>query len=93
MAGHYDVDQVNEIVREEVAEALAEARRWIPVEERLPEDGVPVVVWYELSGIALGRCCLGDPVFWETKEPLTRHPAGLGRVTHWQPLPPPPEEP
>lgn len=57
---------------------------WIPVSERLPEDGVRVIVY--LDGIYPYQhidCRYG-------KGWLTERLTGM-TVTHWQPLPPPPE--
>ena len=64
---------------------------WISVKERLPEDGVNVLAWDRLHDpherIAfVGRpASLGSVPIWYTEDD------NFLKVTHWQPLPPPPE--
>ena len=64
---------------------LEEKQRWIPVSERLPEDGKPVwvcTIWNEQhSGNLTDDCWTG--LFRDFRE---------GEVTHWMPLPELPEE-
>lgn len=59
---------------------------WIPVEERLPEDGVAVLVWIPASG-----CWIGERyhLYWMLNDECA---AGDQGITHWMPLPEPPEE-
>jgi len=66
------------------------ARRWIPVEERLPTAGEEVLSFSENYGHVVARLDGGK---WyaihtdtETGEPWIRE-----EVTHWMPLPEPPE--
>ena len=67
-------------------------RRWIPVEERLPEDRSDVLVvayWHERWGAYMGWCA-PERAAWSVH-------VGIGdrsdiAVTHWMPLPEPPEE-
>ena len=65
---------------------LEEKQRWIPVSERLPEDGKPVwvcTIWNEQhSGFLIDGVWGG--LFRDFRE---------GEITHWMPLPPNPESP
>lgn len=78
------------LVAKECAELLE--RRWIPVEERLPEDRSDVLVvayWHERWGVYMGWCA-PERAKWSVH-------VGIGdrddvAVTHWMPLPEPPEE-
>ena len=62
---------------------LKDAQRWIPVSERLPEDGKPVwvcTIWNEQhSGFLIDGVWVG--LFRDFRE---------GEITHWMPLPEPP---
>lgn len=77
------------LVAKESAELLE--RRWIPVEERLPEDRSDVLVvayWHERWGVYMGWCA-PERAAWSVH-------IGIGdrsdiAVTHWMPLPEPPE--
>ena len=76
---------------EEIAVAQ-ERTRWIPVEERLPEDRSNVLVvayWRERWGVYMGWCA-PERAKWSVH-------VGIGdrddvAVTHWMPLPAGPEE-
>lgn len=78
------------LVAKESAELLE--RRWIPVEERLPEDRSDVLVvayWHERWGVYMGWCA-PERAQWSVH-------IGIGdrndvAVTHWMPLPEPPKE-
>lgn len=77
------------LVAKESAELLE--RRWIPVEERLPEDRSDVLVvayWHERWGVYMGWCA-PERAAWSVH-------IGIGdrsdiAVTHWMPLPKAPE--
>lgn len=58
--------------------------RWIPVEERLPEEKQRVIVRCERVGTSVGWILWGN---WMTD--IGPH---AGDVTHWMPLPQPPKE-
>ena len=74
------------------AEALRERPEWIPVTERLPEDRSDVLVvayWHERWNVYMGWCA-PERAEWSVHD-------GIGdrddvAVTHWMPLPEPPEE-
>ena len=78
------------LVTKESAELLE--RRWIPVEERLPEDRSDVLVvayWHERWGVYMGWCA-PERAEWSVH-------IGIGdrndvAVTYWMPLPEPPKE-
>ena len=65
-------------------ERLREERRWIPVEERLPEAGVWVICYHATHRLWFqGMRDCGE---WTDAEGVLVAP------THWQPLPAPPQE-
>lgn len=66
-------------------QARAAQSEWISVEERLPETETSVLVCTERGYIFLSWASNED-VFWFYNEDED------DRVTHWQPLPEPPEE-
>jgi hypothetical protein len=78
-------DEIEEGLNKRIAE-LEEKQRWIPVSERLPEDGKPVwvcTIWNEQhSGFLIDGVWGG--LFRDFRE---------GEITHWLPLPPNPESP
>jgi hypothetical protein len=59
---------------------LEEAARWIPVSERLPEDELTVLA---TSGGAVDTSCIFEGAWYQLGTPV--------RITHWRPLPTPPE--
>lgn len=60
----------------------SEVPRWIPVEERPPEEKQRVIVRCERVGTSVGWILWGN---W-----MTDIGPGAGKVTHWMPLPTPP---
>lgn len=77
-------------------ERLQSERRWIPVSERLPEDNgteisEAVLTCYETnggSGAVTIRGLLNTGMWFDTSTGFLVNPAN---VTHWMPLPEPPE--
>lgn len=55
---------------------------WISVDERLPEDGSPVVVYLQSGGITIARYDMAWGRF---------RTSGSITITHWMPLPEPPK--
>lgn len=76
------------VMNNEITELEAE-RRWIPVDERLPERGSNVLcTWHgKYHHICYMDTSTNIADWWDgaTDEPLSQKP------THWQPLPEPPE--
>lgn len=71
---------------EEIAVAQ-ERTRWIPVTERLPEEGVPVLINYiGTDGEVYAGC-----FWWEGSLADCEEDVAVP-ITHWMPLPEPPEE-
>ena len=76
-------------LQQEIEKLRAQLPRWIPVEERLPEDRSDVLVvayWHERWGVYMGWCA-PERVAWSVH-------IGIGdrsdiAVTHWMPLPEP----
>lgn len=77
-----------------IAEFKPEPPQWIRVEDRLPDDASDVLAYYDYGGIGLVKFvnyykdCWYDSVFNDLVDDF-RNP---GRITHWMPLPEPPEE-
>lgn len=71
----------------EELERLYAERRWIPVEERLPEEGVSVLVNHWITGIEMAYR-RGDQwgITW------TGFIGSDSGYSHWMPLPSPPDE-
>ena len=78
-------------LQQEIEKLRGQLPRWIPVEERLPEDRGDVLVvayWHERWGVYMGWCA-PERAAWSVH-------IGIGdrsdiAVTHWMPLPEPPE--
>ena len=83
------------LVTKESAELLE--RRWIPVEERLPENGVPVLINYIASDDGKyhpdGTAVWTDyGCFWWEGSLEDCDTEVAVPITHWMPLPDPPKE-
>lgn len=75
-----------------------EARRWIPVEEKLPDNNCPVLVRCTNTTISggyvthIGCCDMKQFWFLKTQPGTASFPSREWKVTHWMPLPEPPKE-
>ena len=79
-------------LQQEIEKLRRQVPRWIPVDERLPEDRSDVLVvayWHERWGVYMGWCA-PERGEWSVH-------IGIGdrndvAVTYWMPLPEPPKE-
>lgn len=74
-----------EAVAEDLYNAGYRKQEWISVDERLPEDGVRVLVAHDDGIVRLGISKGGFPAVM-SKSRLGQ-PFPLAEVTHWMPLP------
>ena len=69
----------------EIEELKAQVPRWIPVEEGLPEQDVPVLAWFE-DGLISRQS--PDIALWDGHGWMHRHlHRNVCGITHWMPLP------
>lgn len=65
---------------------------WISVKDRLPEIHSPDVLAYDgKNQFISGRWGVGNTVYFQTNNCGCCN-SGMGEITHWMPLPKPPEE-
>lgn len=57
---------------------------WISVNDRLPDEGVEILYYFEITGVSVGMFERPN-IFYGRSGFLT------GDVTHWMPLPEPPK--
>lgn len=83
----------DDAVRAALDYALTVAARWIPVEERLPEEGADVLVASPCPNSNVPNI---DIASWgsEGEQEIVWRESDCGRIypTHWMPLPSPPDE-
>lgn len=71
---------------------------WISVKEQLPNENVPVLIFCKNSARFVSekkvmRWPDGEETYWIVRGPLgSGRKIASNRVTHWMPLPEPPEE-
>lgn len=84
------------VLKKEIEKLRAQLPRWIPVEERLPENGVPVLINYIGSNDGKyhpdGTAAWTDHgCFWWEGSLEDCDTEVAVPITHWMPLPEPPE--
>lgn len=82
-------EQFQDLLRE-AADAIANGvvvREWIPVTERLPEDGVRVLAAHDDGVVRIG---ISRGYFPAVVSKNNAKAFGIAEVTHWMPLPEPP---
>lgn len=86
-----DEQYADEVVIREVAEAAWDARRWVSVDERLPEDGEKVIIPALFGEVENARYIHG---LWHdgTGRKRTSLAGNYLPPSHWMPLPEPPQE-
>lgn len=100
--GYESMENAKKYLRPGEKDALlmeyAPVARWIPVEERLPEHNKSVLVYCENTTIQggntvhIGSCDTACGAwFLRTQPGVSSFPNREWRVTHWMPLPEPPE--
>ena len=91
-SGQTDAIILQRLAEHAEIERLREAQRWIPVNERLPEDMTEV--------LALHGLCVTTAKYYHYCGLLSKHgwyqidgmKLGVSWATHWMPLPEPPQE-
>ena len=78
---YMDMDKVRKAVQN--MPTIIPPNEWVMVEERLPEEKQRVIVRCERVGTSVGWILWGN---W-----MTDIGPGAGKVTHWMPLPAPPD--
>ena len=73
-----------------MARGRAMSGEWISVEDRLPEDGQRVLLLTLSGWVKVGEREMGE---WYLRKGQPRLAFLVLCVTHWQPLPPPPNIP
>lgn len=81
-------DMIIQELRRENAELRAKIPKWISVEDRLPDAFTPVIVCRPGNDVAhiVEQGCKDVMDWWKVYGTRTK------KVTHWMPLPEPPEE-
>ena len=71
---------------------LEEAQRWIPVSERLPEVNKRVEIFGGFEQTTHIGYYREHAKQWDSEDGGYWHGKNFGLITHWRPLPEPPEE-
>lgn len=72
----------------EILDMLIEQMRWIPVSERVPDNGINFDAWH-ISG---KRYADHGAFAGSTDEDFKREVMTINGITHWKPLPPAPDK-
>ena len=78
--------------KEERIRELEEAQRWIPVSERLPEVDTRVEIFGGFEQTTHIGYYRENAKQWDSEDGCYWHGKNFGLITHWRPLPEPPEE-
>jgi len=92
-AKDWNTRPIEDALQARIAE-LKDKQRWIPVSERLPDDGDEVIIWAQNDWEAatfLNNGVYGLPV-WETLRNFDYELNTFDLVTHWKERPEPPED-
>ena len=81
-------EKIAKIVDHLIANGVT-VQEWIPVTERFPEGGWPVLVWSRY-GFCETAVYLGIPGKWRVT--WNHDKLDVDSITHWMPLPEPPKE-
>ena len=71
---------------------LEEVQRWIPVSERLPEVDTRVEIFGGFEQTTHIGHYREHATQWDSEDGCYWHGKNFGLITHWRPLPEPPEE-
>jgi hypothetical protein len=72
-------------------EVVKAERKWISVDERLPEEGKRVLILFENGAVKIGHHWKTSQQ-WATDDGCYYHGASYSWVIGWRPLPQPPQE-
>lgn len=66
---------------------------WIPIAERMPEEGEMVLCWQSGAAIcAYWGPIMGGGVYWSVEKDQCSLDTESSPITHWMPLPEPPDQ-
>lgn len=82
----FEIEQLEQRIRK-----LEEAQRWIPVSERLPEVDTRVEIFDGFEQTMHIGYYREHAKQWDSEDGGYWHGKNFGLITHWRPLPEPPE--
>lgn len=87
----FDEGMFNTAERAFLAGFQAAAPQWISVKDRLPTQNGPILMWPgRLEDVS--TCVAAGYELWNWSTEYSPHDYRLFEITHWMPLPKPPEE-